>query len=274
MQVHEALFLALGLILLLALTVHCGVARDSTLVAAAATAGYASVLFLSQKGSRTRLLACAMVTWLLYVGSSDIIEALQLPVHSAQILAWDTWLLGGTPSVSWQGALSPWMVGVLSAAYLSYQVYVHWAFLSAWRLSTAERMEFTRCVFTTFVVGFSGYFLFPAATPAAAFPELFAAPLGGGAVTAFNEMLNGSIAARYDAFPSMHVLATATLLAWDFRFYRARFWVMLLPALLMAVGTLYLRLHYFADLLASGMLFVVLQWCFRLKAASQTRSRA
>ncbi|HSI64342.1 MAG TPA: phosphatase PAP2 family protein, partial [Candidatus Saccharimonadia bacterium] len=159
-------------------------------------------------------------------------------------------------------------VDVLSAAYLSYQIYVHWAFISAWCLVTARRVEFMRCVFITFAVGFSGYFLFPAATPAAAFPELFTAPVQGGVITAFNEMLNSRVAARYDAFPSMHVLVTMTLLAWDWSHYRVRFWIMLVPAALMAAGTLYLRLHYFVDLAASAVLFGLLQSYFRLKAGS------
>lgn len=269
-QAHEALFLALGSVLAVVLMVCHGLAREVTLGVAASTVGYAGVMFLSRKGSRVRLVASAAVTWLLYVGSSGIIEALRLPLHSAQLLAWDTWLLGATPAVAWQRTLLPWMVEVLSAAYLSYQVYVHWAFLSAWYLSTEQRREFMRCVFTTFIVGFTVYFLFPAATPAAAFPELFAAPVQGGVVTSFNEMLNARIAARYDAFPSMHVLVTITLLAWDFQNHRVRFWIMLLPALLMAAGTLYLRLHYFTDLVASVALFAVLQSCFRLRTAPQT----
>lgn len=270
MQVHEALFLALGSVLTFALAMAPRVAWEMILGVAATMVGYAGVLWISRKGSRARLLASAVITWLLYVGSSGVIEALQTPLHSARILAWDTWFLGATPAVAWEGALDPWAVEVLSASYLSYQVYVHWAFLSAWWVGTARRVEFTRCVFTTFAVGFSGYFLFPAETPARAFPELFAAPVQGGVITAFNEMLNGSMAARYDAFPSMHVLITMTLLAWDFQHYRARFWVMLGPALLMSLGTLYLRLHYFTDIAASIMLFVLLQSCFRLRAALQT----
>jgi hypothetical protein len=266
-QVHEALFLALGSVLAVVLMVGHGLVQEVTLGVAASTVGYAGVLFLSRKGSRARLVASAAVTWLLYVGSSRMVEALQLPLHSAQLLAWDAWLLGATPAVAWQSALLPWMVEVLSAAYLSYQVYVHWAFLSAWCLSVERRREFMRCVFTTFMVGFTVYFLFPAATPASAFPELFAAPVQGGAITGFNEMLNARIAARYDAFPSMHVLATLTLLAWDFQNHRVRFWLMLLPALLMVVGTLYLRLHYLTDLVTSVALFAVLQSCFRLRTS-------
>lgn len=270
LQVHEALFLVLGIVLTFSLSVHHGVARGVTLSVTAATVTYAGIMLLSQKGARARLVASAMVTWLLYVGSSEIIEALHLPVRSARVLAWDTWLLGGTPAVSWQGTWAPWMADVFSAAYLNYQVYIHWAFLSAWCISAAQRLEFMRWVFTTFVVGFSGYFLFPAVTPAAAFPELFAAPVQGGLITSFNEFLNARMAARYDAFPSMHVLVTMTLLAWDFQCYRVRFWIMLPPALLMTIGTLYLRLHYFTDIVASVALFVVLQFCFRLRASLQT----
>ena len=268
LQLHEALYLALGGALALALMVRHGAAQELTLGVMAATIAYAGVMFLSQKGERVRLVAAALATWLVYGGSSSIIEALRLPLRSAQFLAWDTWLCGVTPAASWQGGLPPWTADVFSAAYLSYQVYVHWAYLSAWCLVAARRMEFMRGVFTTFAVGFSAYFLLPAATPAVAFPELFAAPVQGGVITAFNEMLNLRVAARYDAFPSMHVLVTMTLLAWDWSHYRVRFWIMMAPAALMAAGTLYLRLHYFVDLAASAVLFGLLQSYFRWKAGN------
>jgi membrane-associated phospholipid phosphatase len=172
----------------------------------------------------------------------------------------------------WQGRLAPWIGDALSAAYLSYQVYVHWAFISAWFLSTPQRMQFARGVFTTFAVGFTCYFLLPAETPQVAFPQIFDAPQQGGLIMTLNEMLNSRMAARYDAFPSMHVLVTMTLLAWDWGHYRVRFWIMLLPAVLMAVGTLYLRLHYLTDLMASAALFIALQYGFRLGARSPSLS--
>jgi membrane-associated phospholipid phosphatase len=73
-----------------------------------------------------------------------------------------------------------------------------------------------------------------------------------------NEFLNAAASARYDAFPSLHVLVTLTLLRMDWREKRWRFWTMLGPSLVMIASTLALRLHYAVDLLASAILFALL----------------
>ena len=70
------------------------------------------------------------------------------------------------------------------------------------------------------------------------------------------------MAARYDSFPSLHVLITLMLLGWDWRRFRGRFWIMLIPSMVMIASTVALRLHYTVDLLASGMLFVGLHAFF------------
>ncbi len=64
-----------------------------------------------------------------------------------------------------------------------------------------------------------------------------------GALTRLNTEIVARLASRYDAFPSLHVLVTAALLACDWRWCRTRFWIMLLPGLGLMFATLPLRLH-------------------------------
>jgi hypothetical protein len=229
----------------------------------AATLGVAGVgaihcflVGISAPASRLRLVTNFVLLWVIYGGCSSIIEALGLPVHQRALLAADRWLFGETPSVAWSAHLTGWMADVLSAAYLSYQVYLHWAFIEAWFRDETWRLRFGRCIFPAFAVGFVGYFLFPAACPNVAFPELYAQAIPGGWIPRFNESLNASLAARYDAFPSLHVLITLTLLAFDARLRHPRFWIMLVPSLLMGVATLALRLHYAVDVLAAVAIFL------------------
>ncbi len=204
---------------------------------------------------RARLLLNFAVAWLLYGGSSLMVEAMRLPLHHHELLAADTALFGGTPAVMWRGRAAPWLNDTLSAAYLSYHVYINWAVIEALARSRPWRARFNRALVIAFVLCMPGYFLFPSATPASAFPELFPVPVAGGFLTKGNAEICAALAARYDAFPSLHVFLTLTLLAWDWRMNRARFWIMLVPALLMAVSTLALRYHFAVDLIASAALF-------------------
>ena len=202
--------------------------------------------------SRSRLLINYFAVWAFYGGSSFAIEALRLPLHHEQLLAWDRALWGETPGVAWQGQAPGWLNDLLSAGYLSYHVYLHWVLAEAIWKSDAWRSAYSRVLFTAFGIGFIGYFAFPAGDPRAAFPELYRLPVEGGLMTHFNQWIVGNLAAKYDAFPSVHILVTSAMLACDWRWSRTRLWCMIVPALFMVASTLLLRLHFAVDLLAGA----------------------
>lgn len=257
-QLHEGLYLALGGALTAALAWRNGFGAPLPVVATAMLL-YAALLSRAPVGGRARLLAAYVATWALYAGSGRLVEALRVPLRHETLLDWDTRLFGQTPAVALQGVLSAGWVEALALGYLSYHVYLHWALIEAWRSRDSDcRAGLSRRVFSAFAAGLAGYLLFPAAPPEAAFPTLFPEPLPGGVFSRLNDTVNRALAAPYDAFPSLHVLITATLLLWDWRRRRARFWIMLAPSLLMLAATLGLRLHYAVDLLASALLFAVL----------------
>ena len=233
-------------------------------VIAAMTAGwlaYTMAILRTWPGGRTRTIANYLAVCGLYGASTGLVDALRLPTHHAALLAFDRHWLGETPSVTLQGRFNGWPNDLLSAAYLSYHLYLHWALLDLlWRPAEWRRSSYGRVVFSAFAIGFSGYFLFPSCGPEVAFPDLYRSPLQGGGVTRLNEWVVGHLASRYDAFPSLHVLVTISLLACDWRWFRARFRIMLLPAAGMIVATIPLRLHYAADLLASTVLILPVLW--------------
>ncbi|WP_395742398.1 phosphatase PAP2 family protein [Prosthecobacter sp.] len=258
MQIHEGLYLGFGVVLCVALA--CLHGWDVLLLEVAVlTCGYALLVRTSAAGGRMRLAGAYVATWALYAGSSMLVEALAVPLRHHELLAADAALFGVSPVLALRGVTAPWMNDVLSAGYMSYHVYLHWALLQAF-IQDGRRLLFSSRLFTAFAVGFAGYLLYPAAPPLTAFPELFSAPLPGGLLTHWNEQINHAMASRYDAFPSLHVLITLTLLAWDWRCFRLRFWLMLLPSLLMLAATLVLRLHYAVDLLAAALLFLILHF--------------
>lgn len=259
-QIHEWLYLRLVCAIALALIF---VGKDGRLLLATAvlTCAYAAVQRMGEPGGRVRLIGAYVVTWALYAGSSALVEALGVPLRHNELLAADAALFGVSPVLALRDVTSPWMNDLLSLGYMSYHIYLHWALLQV-VISNKNGALFGARLFTAFAVGFLGYLLYPAAPPLTAFPELFPTPLAGGFLTHWNESINASMASRYDAFPSLHVLITLTLLAWDWDCFRLRFWLMLLPSLLMLVATLALRLHYAVDLLVAALLFFMLQFAY------------
>jgi membrane-associated phospholipid phosphatase len=62
-----------------------------------------------------------------------------------------------------------------------------------------------------------------------------------------------------DAFPSVQLAASLYLLLFDWQHWRRRFWWVLTPCLMLWLSTMYLRFHYFVDLLA-GMVVALIGW--------------
>jgi hypothetical protein len=260
-SIHEGLLVALGVAAGLALLLS-GIPLAGWVLLMVAV--YAVVIGFTLPGDKTRLIAAYAVAWAYYAGSSVLVEALQVPLRHQELLAADTALFDLTP---FTGTLPAGVNDLLSAGYLSYHVYLHWAVIDALFRDGEWRWEMGKRLFTAFALGFIGYLTFPAAPPAQAFPELYTQPLAGGVITSWNTTLNAALAARYDAFPSLHALITLMLLSWDWSHFRTRFQIMLVPSLLMLVATLALRLHYAVDLIVSCILFALLHVLFERKRA-------
>jgi membrane-associated phospholipid phosphatase len=113
-------------------------------------------------------------------------------------------------------------------------------------------VAYSRAIFTAFGVGFVGYFVFPAGDPRVVFPHLLVSAVEGGPLTQVNDWIVRHWAARYDAFPSLHILVTTVMLACDWRWNRTRLWCMLIPSLSMVASTVLLQLHFAVDLLAGA----------------------
>lgn len=257
LQLYEALYLAIGTTIAVVTPFRDG-GWETSLAAALCTAGYAVFLKYSTVGTVTRVIGTYIATWILYAGSSLLVEILHLTVRSKELLQADEWLFGQSPAVALQGHLFLPGVELLAFGYMSYHVYLHWVLIDSLFRDNAWRAALSGRIFLAFAVGFVGYLTFPAASPAAAFPGLFHRSLDGGVFAHWNNTINATLAARYDGFPSLHTLITLVLLQWDWTHWRTRFWIMLGPSVLMLVATLALRLHYAVDLIASAAVFVIL----------------
>lgn len=114
--------------------------------------------------------------------------------------------------------------------------------------------QFRKCIVGLFTIvwleyglAFMGYTLLPAGGP---WPWMdFSEPLKGPMLLDWTIGTVNAGSNSVDAFPSVHVAATLYLLLFDWRHKRRRFWIFLLPCLILWWSTMYLRYHYFVDLL-------------------------
>src|SRR5438876_8134646 len=109
---------------------------------------------------------------------------------------------------------------------------------------------FRQCIvglFTLYVLAVTGYLFFPAGGPPQAL--VFHTALHGPWLvdSMLGALDRGSNAV--DVFPSVHVAASLYLLLFDWQHYRRRFWWVLVPCMVLWGATVYLRFHYFVDLL-------------------------
>lgn len=266
-QIHEKLYLTLGSLIAASLfgdaisslpTFWALVSILAGILVALATLAYLLVLRRLRCGGVVRVIAAYAVTWALYSGSSTFVEWMNMTDHGEYLARLDRQFLGQTPAEFFHDRLSSWQLDLLSLGYMSYHLYLHWVLIDSLRRDDSWRRDLGEKLFLAFGLGFIGYYLFPAAPPDEGMLGLAGSQVEGGCLTHANEWLNAHMAARFDAFPSLHVLVTATLLSWDWHHARRRFCIMLVPSLLMLVATLALRLHYAVDLLASAALFVIL----------------
>jgi len=177
----------------------------------------------------------------------------------------DESLFGALLSVRAEALITPWLTEILSFCYLLFFPYLLFSCIYyAWR-GQSDFRKLSVGLFTIYGIGFLGYAHVPAGGPHLAFPELFHTPLGGWAVSGFNAYVVEQGSNGVDVFPSLHCGVTFFLLMFDRVNARWRYRLYLVPFVGILAATIYLRYHYFIDLiigflLASFALWIVRRW--------------
>lgn len=185
-----------------------------------------------------------------------LVEAANPDRLDAALAAFDArWL---APVVqAWRGALGrpTWFTDLVYAAYGSFYLLPLSVAVAA-RVGRGagglERVAFP--VLLTFYLSYLGYFLWPASGPRVPRAEE-AAVLGGGAVAAaVRGFLHAAEATTLDAFPSGHTAVSLVSAVVGARLFpRAAPWLAAWAALVV-FSTVYIAVHYVADVLAGAAL--------------------
>ena len=207
--------------------------------------------------AKLRLLTSYGFMLWIYISIADFIPSLDLEPKDEFLLKIDRFLFEETPAFQIQ--TYPWLTEVMSFGYLSYHFYIHGSMLTTALINPTQAHRIFAFVFPAFSLGIIGYFLVPAMGPWQAYPEYFTYPLQGGFLTEINALIVAQGSSVYDVFPSLHTLGTLVLLDHD-RNYRPKIFKIMLPiSILLIASTLYLRYHYAIDLIAGGLLFVLIR---------------
>lgn len=210
---------------------------------------------------RIRLSSSFVVMGVSYYAMRVAVPLLGNPRADNLLLQWDRDILGETPAVVLQAWLYPWLEDVAMAGYLFFFYYL---LAGPGYYCFRDIPTFRKCIvglFTMYGLAFTGYTLFPAGGPH--YAVVFHTPLDGpwlvdSMLGAVNRGSNS-----VDVFPSVHVAASLYLLLFDWRHYRRRFWWVLAPCMLLWWSTVYLRFHYFVDLLAGVVVALIGWWVAR-----------
>ena len=204
---------------------------------------------------RIRLLYYPAIMGLSFYYLAPGMALLETPNADALLTAWDIGLLGGSLSAACQGFATRWLTDVMMGAYLFYFIYLVGG---PGTYCVRDLPRFRLCMvglFTVHGLGFLGYTIWPAAGPH--LHLTFERPLLGSWFTELVTPLVNGGSNGVDVFPSLHFAVSLYLLGFDWCFNRRRFWWVLGPCVALWVSTIYLRYHYFVDLLAGAALTVV-----------------
>jgi len=181
----------------------------------------------------------------------------------------DEWLTGVVPAVWAQNVYSHLFSEIMSFSYFIYLFAPLTYILIYWKRSYAL---FRKYLFATMFMHFTAlmfYVAVPVEGPKYYYANEFTSDLGGWIITDFNRwFIEGIRSTTTDCFPSMHVGLFLLMTYYMYRYDPRLLWVTVPVTILMSMSTLYLRYHYFIDVMAGivlvGLTIVFTHLYFRI----------
>ena len=164
----------------------------------------------------------------------------------------DAMMLGNQACFLLEPWIRPWITDFLNAVYFSHLLFFPGVALYFYLIR--EEKIFRRLMMgylTIMLMGIISYILLPAVGPEKYFAGHYTRDLHGELISRSVDYIIGIGRVSHDCFPSLHV-GIPLLLSFYLRDYRRKAFVpMLIYVLLMCFATIYLRYHYFIDVVAA-----------------------
>jgi membrane-associated phospholipid phosphatase len=195
---------------------------------------------------------------LVYENFHDLTDLVRPQVVDATLRRLDERLLGVEPALALSRLSRPWLTEYMTFCYALYFVYPTIVLVTLYARGDFIRFrEFGLALSLAFYLGLVGYMLVPAIGPRYAMAGELSAPLDGIWLTARAAAAwNALESVKRDCFPSLHTALTAISLIYFWRYRNAwkwgRFLLFACAPLIFSLwcSTIYLRYHYFVDVLA------------------------
>jgi membrane-associated phospholipid phosphatase len=253
--IHERIFGAYVAFTLARLIFAVGFSSPHTLLYMASLAFIAAgVLFTRRRASvwtwRARLAIYPILMNVMFVNMRWVSPLINDGKKDALLWELDRRLVGGSLSAALEPWISPPLTELMCFCYMFFMVYLAIGILTYLFSDVSLARTFYAGLFSLYGAGYFGYTLMPAIGPYLAYASQFSVPLNGYFMTDFLEASYASGTNFTDIFPSLHCAVSFYLLFFDLKRSRRRFAVCLLPCIGIWFSTIYLRYHYFVDVLA------------------------
>jgi hypothetical protein len=172
----------------------------------------------------------------------------------------DAFGIGTNLSLCLEPFMHPVLTEFFSFCYLLFFPYLFFSLVYYFCGDLALLKKFVIGLFTIYGIGFLGYSFVPAAGPCFAMTAEFKVPLTGGWITEWSAPIIARGCNGADVFPSLHCAITSFFLFFDRRNNPWRFKLFLVPCTGLWVSTIYLRYHYFIDVLCGFALSAFALW--------------
>ncbi len=246
----------------------------------------ALILFLANRAeTRKTRLYIGLHRWYLYIVVLLVFKELYFmirPIHPVDydqmLIEADRWLFGVDPTAWLHRFAHPVLTEVLQIAYSSYYLLFLILGIEIYRKHTLKSFDKAGFLIVYgFFLSYLGYFLVPAIGPrftlhdfhsiSKELPGLFLTePLR--AFVNFGESVPSNIpnpaeVVQRDVFPSGHTQLSLVVAYLGFHFKLSSRWALAILTGLLVLGTVYLRYHYFVDVVAGALFFWFTVWSGR-----------
>lgn len=212
---------------------------------------------------RLRLLFYVVAMNVCYAVSRTAVPAVHPTPEDPLLQSIDQALIGTNLSVRLDPMVHPILTEFFSFSYLLFfpNLFIGMIYYFIGDLELLKK--FFAGLFTIYGIGLLGYSLVPALGPYLAMPESFRHPLEGWFLARWNAEIVRMGSNRVDVFPSLHCAVSAFILFFDRRHTPWRFRIYLVPCIGLWISTIYLRYHYFIDVVAGFALAALALWIAR-----------
>lgn len=194
----------------------------------------------------------------IYTNMHDMVHLVNPNDVDNKLIVLDDYILGFQPAIYLEKFISP---GLTDFMYFSYSSFLFYILLFTMYLYVRKNYHAFRetlvSVILTFYIGYIGYVFFPAVGPKFTMAHLFETSLSGSYITdRLSFLMDYEISeyTRRDCFPSLHNGVIFLILLFAFKHQKTYAFIFLPFAIALFISTLYLRYHYFIDMIAGFIL--------------------